>query len=164
MDAIDHTIVQILTRDGRISFADLGREVKLSTPAVHRRVKLLEKRGIITGYSARVDLAELGVGLQALVAIETAGSLDAVAHDLERFPEVEACWTTAGTSDLLIKVRASTPMTLERLLVRIREQLDVDRTRTTVLLDTRFEREVDPAALLDRRAVVDPNPTIGGGL
>ena len=136
-----------------MSFADLGRRVSLSTPAAHRRVKAPEQRGVISGYTARVDTASLGGGLSALVAIETAGSLDALVHELERMPEVESCWTTAGTSDLLLKVRAASPVTLERLLVRIRELAGVDRTRTTVLLDTRFERQVDPATLLDPRAI-----------
>ena len=136
-----------------MSFADLGRRVSLSTPAAHRRVKALEQRGVISGYTARVDTASLGGGLSALVAIETAGSLDALVHELERMPEVESCWTTAGTSDLLLKVRAASPVTLERLLVRIRELAGVDRTRTTVLLDTRFERQVGPATLLDPRAI-----------
>ncbi len=143
-----------------MSFADLGRRVNLSTPAAHRRVKVLEERGVIAGYSARVDLAPLGGSLLALVAIETQGSLDALAHELERIPEVEACWTTAGTSDLLIKVRAANPVTLERLLMRIREQANVDRTRTTVLLDTRFEREVDPSVLIGPRIDDDALPSI----
>lgn len=131
-----------------MSFAELGRHVKLSTPAAHRRVKALEERGVITGYTARVDSTALGVGLSALVAIEAVGSLDTLVADLERIPEVEACWSTAGSSDLLMKVRAASPVTLERLLVRIRATAGVDRTRTTVLLDTRFEREADPAVLL----------------
>jgi Lrp/AsnC family leucine-responsive transcriptional regulator len=109
---------------------------------------VLEERGVITGYTARVDSTVLGVGLSALVAIEAVGSLDTLVDDLERIPDVEACWSTAGSSDLLLKVRAASPVTLERLLVRIRATAGVDRTRTTVLLDTRFERETDPAVLL----------------
>lgn len=148
MDRVDQKIIQLLTDDGRMSFAELGRHVNLSTPAAHRRVKALEERGVITGYTARVDSASLGLGLSALVAIEAVGSLDALVADFARLPDVEACWSTAGSSDLLLKVRASSPVTLERLLVRIRETAGVDRTRTTVLLDTRFERETDPAVLL----------------
>ena len=63
-------------------------------------------------------------------------------------PEVEACWSTAGTSDLLLKVRVATAAALKRLLLRIRETAGVDRTRTTILLDTRFDRATDPAVLL----------------
>lgn len=148
MDRIDQKIIQMLTVDGRMSFAELGRHVNLSTPAAHRRVKALEDRGVITGYTARVDTTSLGAGLSALVAIEAVGSLDALVSELERIPDVAACWSTAGSSDLLLKVTAASPVTLERLLVRIRETVGVDRTRTTVLLDTRFEREADPAVIL----------------
>lgn len=152
MDRIDQKIIQILTVDGRMSFAEIGRHVNLSTPAAHRRVKALEDRGVITGYTARVDTTSLGAGLSALVAIEAVGSLDTLVSELERIPDVEACWSTAGSSDLLLKVTAASPVTLERLLVRIRETVGVDRTRTTVLLDTRFEREADPAVILEDTA------------
>lgn len=148
MDRIDQKIVQLLTRDGRMSFAELGRHVSLSTPAAHRRVKALEDRGVITGYMARVDMTALGAGLSALVAIEVVGSLDSLVEQLERMSDVETCWSTAGSSDLLLKVRATNAASLERLLVRIRATVGVDRTRTTILLNTRFERGADPAVLL----------------
>jgi Lrp/AsnC family leucine-responsive transcriptional regulator len=157
MDEIDQKIIRFLSVEGRMSFADLGRRIKLSTPAVHYRVKALERRGIITGYGARIDAHALGLGLSALVAVETSGSLDAIEAQLTRFPEVEACWSTAGTSDLLLKVRAADPLRMERLLVRLRELPGVDRTRATVLLATRFERSSDPGV------VVAPVPKAAAG-
>lgn len=147
MDEIDQKIIQHLVHDGRMSFAALGRAVKLSTPAVHARVRQLERRGVITGYGARVSPAALGLGLSGLVALETEGSLEAIIRAVRAMPEVEACWSTAGTSDLLLKVRVGDPPAMEHLLVRLRELVGVDRTRTTILLDTQFEREPDPAAL-----------------
>jgi Lrp/AsnC family transcriptional regulator, leucine-responsive regulatory protein len=147
MDAIDRKILRHLVADGRMSFAALGRAVRLSTPAVHRRVRELERRGVITGYGARVSPGAIGLGLSGLVAVETEGSLDAIVEALRAMPEVEACWSTAGTSDLFLKVRASDPPAMERLLVRLRGLGGVGRTRTTILLATRFEREPDPAAL-----------------
>jgi Lrp/AsnC family leucine-responsive transcriptional regulator len=147
LDDVDLNILRYLSEEGRMSFAALARKVKLSTPAVHRRVRALEERGVITGYSARLDLTSLGGGLQALVAVETAGSLDEIVHELEALPEVEACWSTAGTSDLLLRVRTGGPVGMERLLVRLRELVGVDRTRTTILLDTRFDRAADPRSL-----------------
>jgi Lrp/AsnC family leucine-responsive transcriptional regulator len=147
LDDVDLKILRYLSEEGRMSFAALARKVKLSTPAVHRRVRALEERGVITGYSARLDLTSLGGGLQALVAVETAGSLDEIVHELEALPEVEACWSTAGTSDLLLRVRTGGPVGMERLLVRLRELVGVDRTRTTILLDTRFDRAADPRSL-----------------
>jgi len=148
LDPVDLNIVQCLARDGRISYAALGRLVNLSTAAVHYRVKALERRGVIRGYAARIDPVAVGLGLSGLVAVETSGSLDALEHQLEEMPEVEACWSTAGTSDMLLRVRTADPVSMERLLVRLRELDGVDRTRTTVLLDTRFEREPDLSTLM----------------
>jgi Lrp/AsnC family transcriptional regulator, leucine-responsive regulatory protein len=147
VDQIDQKIIRLLAVEGRMSFADLGRRVNLSSPAVHYRVKQLERRGVITGYGARIDPGALGLGLSALVAVETSGSLDAIEQQVEHFPEVEACWSTAGTSDLLLKVRTADPMSMERLLIRLRELKGVERTRSTVLLATRFERSSDPGAM-----------------
>lgn len=128
-----------------MSFAALGRLVNLSTPAVHHRVKALEERGVITGYRARVDPNALGRGLCALVAVDALGgvALDAIVEELERIPEVETCWSTAGTTDLILRVRTADPPALERLLVRIRALDGVGRTRSTILLATRFAREPD---------------------
>lgn len=147
MDAIDRKILQHLVADGRMSFAALGRAVRLSTPAVHHRVRQLERRGVITGYGARVSPGAIGLGLSGLVAVEIEGSLEKIVAAARAMPEVEACWSTAGTSDLLLKVRVGDPPAMERLLVRLRELVGVDRTRTTILLDTQFQREPDPAAL-----------------
>jgi len=74
MDGIDRKIIQHLVADGRTSFAALGRAVNLSTPAVHHRVRRLERRGVITGYGARVSPAAIGLGLSGLVALETEGA------------------------------------------------------------------------------------------
>jgi Lrp/AsnC family leucine-responsive transcriptional regulator len=150
LDEVDQKILRLLAHQGRISFAALGRLVNLSTPAVHYRVRALERRGVISGYTARVDPAALGGGLSGLVAVEMSGSLDAIERELRKMPEVEACWSTAGTSDLLLRVRAGSAGGMERLLVRIRALRGVERTRTTILLAVRFEREPDPAALGDQ--------------
>ena len=147
MDATDRKILQHLVSNGRMSFAAIGRLVNLSTPAVHQRVRQLERRGVITGFGARISPGAIGLGLTGLVAVETEGSLEAIAAAVGGMPEVEACWSTAGTSDLLLKVRVGDPPAMERLLVRLRELVGVGRTRTTILLDTHFEREPDPAAL-----------------
>ena len=71
LDPVDLNIVQHLARDGRMSYAALGRLVNLSTAAVHYRVKALERRGVIRGYAARIDPVAVGLGLSGLVAVET---------------------------------------------------------------------------------------------
>ncbi|WP_188192717.1 Lrp/AsnC family transcriptional regulator [Nonomuraea sp. SYSU D8015] len=69
LDSIDLTIIRELARDARISLAELGRRVSLSRPAVAERLRRLEDCGVIQGYGAQIDLARLGLGLQARVAL-----------------------------------------------------------------------------------------------
>jgi Lrp/AsnC family transcriptional regulator, leucine-responsive regulatory protein len=151
IDAIDRKIIQVLSADARLSLAEVGRRVSLSTPAVHRRLRALEAAHLIAGYTLRLDPSALGHGLQAVVALELAGrtgALDRVAAEVAGFAEVEACWSTAGASDLLLRVRAHGPRELERLLVRLGEIPAVGRTRTTVMLVTHFERPPDSGVVV----------------
>jgi len=65
----DRTIVRLLAADGRMSFTDLGKATGLSTSAVHQRVKRLEQRGIVKGYAARLDGAEIGLPMSAFISL-----------------------------------------------------------------------------------------------
>jgi len=139
MEDTDRAIVAALTADGRCSFTDLAERVGLSVSAVHQRVRRLEQRGIIQGYSARVDYEALGLPLAAFIAIKP---IDPAAPDdapdrLAHLTEIEACHSVAGEEFYLLKVRVAGPSALEALLARIREA--GMSTRTTVVLSTPFE-------------------------
>lgn len=69
MEETDRAIVSALIADGRLSYTDLAEQVGLSVSAVHQRVRRLEQRGVIQGYSARVSHEALGLPLTAFVAI-----------------------------------------------------------------------------------------------
>ena len=140
VEAKDREILRLLAADGRMSFTDLGKATGLSTSAVHQRVKRLEQRGLIQGYGATVNHAELGRPLTAFVAIRP---FDPSAPDdspelLREITEIESCWSVAGTESYLLKVRTSTPAALEDLLARIRAVANVS-TRTTIVLSTYYE-------------------------
>ena len=68
MEQTDRRIVDLLRADGRMSFTDLGKQLGLSTSAVHQRVRRLEERGVLAGYAARVDHVALGNALTETVA------------------------------------------------------------------------------------------------
>jgi len=72
LDATDRQIIGKLARNGRISFAELGRRVSLSSPAVAERVKRLELSGVIAGYRAEIDPRALGYQLTAIVRVKPA--------------------------------------------------------------------------------------------
>jgi Lrp/AsnC family leucine-responsive transcriptional regulator len=141
VDSVDRQIIDALRRNGRATYAELGRQVGLSASAVHERVGKLEATGVIIGYHAVVDPASVGLGVTALIGIhptDTAEDED-VAAALGGLAEVESCYAVAGDDAFVVKVRVATVDELEHTLGRLRRIHGVARTRTTVVLSTRFE-------------------------
>jgi Lrp/AsnC family leucine-responsive transcriptional regulator len=141
VDSVDRKIIDALRRDGRATYAELGRQVGLSASAVHERVGKLETTGVIVGYHAVVDPHAVGLGVTALIGINLTDTADeeAVAAGLGGLSEVESCYFVAGDDTFVVKVRVTTVDDLERTLGRLRRLDGVARTRTTVVLSTRFE-------------------------
>ena len=160
MDAIDRRLLQALRANGRATFAELGRLVGLSAPAVHDRVHRLESTGAISGYHAAVTPVALGLGATALVGIITGDGVEAdeVAELLRGLEEIEDCWFVAGEEAFMVKVRVPDVETLERTLGRMRRVPGVARTRTTVVLSTRWEGRAPegPSVLGTGSATVTP--------
>jgi Lrp/AsnC family leucine-responsive transcriptional regulator len=140
VEEIDRAIVKALTLDGRLSYTDLAERVGLSVSAAHQRVRRLEQRGVLKGYSARVDFAALELPLTAFVAIRPLdpSQADDAPDRLANLPEIEACYSVAGEDHYLLLVRVRGPQDLERLLQDIRSAANVS-TRTTVVLSTAYE-------------------------
>jgi Lrp/AsnC family transcriptional regulator, leucine-responsive regulatory protein len=145
MEDLDREILRLLLADGRMSYTDLGKATGLSTSAVHQRVRRLEHRGVIRGYTAVVDFEAIGLPLTAFVSVTPLdpGAPDDVADQLGALAEIEACHSVAGSENYILKVRVSTPGALEELLARIRATASVS-TRTTVVLSTPFENRPLP--------------------
>ena len=140
LDDLDSRLLRLLVQDGRRSYTDLAKDTGLSTSAVHQRVRRLEQRGVITGYTARVAPGAVGLPLTAFVSVTP---IDPAAPDdapdrLAHLPAVEACHSVAGTESWILKVRVATPGELEALLSEIRSAAGV-QTRTTVVLSTPWE-------------------------
>ena len=144
-DPIDRRIVALLQQNARRSFQDIGEHVGLSAPAVKRRVDRLERDGVVTGYTARVDPEAFGWTTHAVVALYCEGRMSAgdVRDVLEPHAEVEAAYTVAGEASALLHLRARDTAHLERALERIRDAPGVRRTQTQVVLSTLFDRSFD---------------------
>ena len=140
MEEIDRQIVSLLSRDGRMSYTDLGKATGLSTSAVHQRVRRLEERGVIRGYAAVVDHEALGYPLTAFISIKPIdpSQPDDSPDRLAGIAEIEACHSVAGDENYILKVRVARPVDLEDLLARIRTSANVS-TRTTMVLSTPYE-------------------------
>ena len=140
MEEIDRRIVELLVQDGRMSYTDLGRATGLSTSAVHQRVRRLEQRGVIRGYTAVVDADAVGLPLTAFISIRPIdpSAPDDAPERLRDMAEIEACHSVAGDESYILKVRVPTPSDLESLLARVRAAANVS-TRTTIVLSTPYE-------------------------
>lgn len=140
VEDIDRRIIELLLRDGRMSYTDIGRETGLSTSATHQRVRRLEQRGVIKGYRAVVDHDHLGLPLTAFISVKPhdPAAPDDVPERLAAIAELEACHSVAGDENYILKARVASPAELEALLARIRSAAEVS-TRTTVVLSTPFE-------------------------
>ena len=141
IDAVDRQLIDLLRANGRASYAELARQVGLSAPAVHERVGKLEAAGVVTGYRAVVDPAALGLDVTALVGVIESDAVDdtGVEAALRQMPEVEDCWRVAGSEGYVLKVRVTDIPALEAAINALNRIEGVARTRTTVVLSTKWE-------------------------
>jgi Lrp/AsnC family transcriptional regulator, leucine-responsive regulatory protein len=141
VDVTDRRIVELLTGNGRLSYAELARQVGLSGPAVHERVGKLEANGVIRAYRAHVDPEAVGLPVTAFIGIVQApdSEIDDVVADLSELPEIESCFFLAGVESFLLQVRVPSIAALEHLIVRINRIPGVASTRTTIALSTKWE-------------------------
>ena len=142
IDVIDVRILDALQRNGRVAQVEIAREVGLAPSAVLERMRKLESRGVIGGYSAQVNPKAVGLGMLAFVAVRTtevAGE-EKVGQDLANIAEVLEVHHVAGDDCFLVKIRARDAEHLGELLrSSIGRISGVRSTRTTIVLGTRKE-------------------------
>jgi Lrp/AsnC family transcriptional regulator, leucine-responsive regulatory protein len=138
---VDEQLISLLRANGRASYAELARQVGLSAPSVHERVGKLEAAGVITGYRAVVDPTAIGLDVTALVGVIESDSVDdtGLVAALREMPQVEDCWRVAGSEGYVLKVRVSDIPALEAAIGSLNRIRGVARTRTTVVLSTKWE-------------------------
>lgn len=145
LDKIDRRILGALAEDASRSYAELGRMVNLSAPAVHDRVKRLKRDGVIKGTVAVLDGCKLGRTLLTFLVVDT--SSYGATRELLKFsdrPEVEELHTVAGDGCVLIKVRAIDTEGLESFLMEIQSLDGVRSVRSYIALSTFLERGPAP--------------------
>lgn len=141
LDRTDRMILRLLAEGADRSYADLSKEVHLSPPAVHERVKRLRRDGVIRGTFAKVDGDKIGCPLLAFVHITTEGwGMTDPVRALRELADVEEIHTVAGDACLILKLRCGSPAGLENLLCRIQKIEGVRSTRSHIVLGTYLER------------------------
>jgi Lrp/AsnC family leucine-responsive transcriptional regulator len=147
IDDIDRKILGELTRDGRVSIAELGRRVNLSSPAVAERVQRLERAGVITGYRAELDPRTLGYQLTAIVRIKPApGQLPRIPELALEIAQVGECHRITGEDCFYLKVHLRSIDELSTLLDRF---LAYGETTTSIVNASPIPRRDPPLYSFD---------------
>jgi Lrp/AsnC family leucine-responsive transcriptional regulator len=141
MDHVDRLLLDALRANARATYAELAKIVGLSAPAAHERVAKLEAAGVLTGYHAAVAPEAIGYATSALIGIFITDSADTdeITAALTAIPVVEDCWFVAGEETFVVKVRVADVSGLEAIIRELNAIKGVARTRTTVVLSTKFE-------------------------
>lgn len=135
IDAFDHKILALLQENARVTFAEIGRRVHLTSPAVAERVKRLEASGVINGYATQINLRRFGYSFEAFIQItvESHAALDAWA---EAHDEVLALHATTGSHCAIMRLGLTSPEHLQSLLTSLGA---IGKTTTSMVLSSFFE-------------------------
>ena len=136
VDDTDREILELLGRDARRTYGDIGDRVGLSAPAVKRRIDRLVECGVILGFTTRLDHAKLGRPLEAFCELRFSGNarVDAIASIGDEISEVEAVFTIAGDPDALAWIRVRDVHDLKRVIDLLRGSGVITGTKTLMVL------------------------------
>jgi Lrp/AsnC family leucine-responsive transcriptional regulator len=136
LDLIDREILARLRQDARVSIADLARAVSLSAAPVARRIRRMERAGVIRGYTAIVDEGKIDDGIEAFTEIRLGGSTQTGEIDelVRNVPEVAEFYTIAGDPDVILRLRVADVDHLQRVVNALRSTGKVAGTRTLIVL------------------------------
>jgi Lrp/AsnC family leucine-responsive transcriptional regulator len=161
IDAIDRKIIALLQQDARMTNAALAAEVGLTAPSVFERVRKLEQRGVIKGYTVQVDAGALDKNLTAFIRV-TLGydeRHDSGMHALRDDPDILECYSVAGEDCLIIKTRVEDTAALEAVIKRVRSHVTVLRSVTMIALSAIKEGGALDVSL---PAAAEPAPAANG--
>ncbi|PSQ89928.1 MAG: AsnC family transcriptional regulator [Bacteroidetes bacterium QS_8_64_10] len=154
IDDVDARILELLQADGRMKRNAIAEDVGMSVPAVSERIRKLEERGVIRGYTAEVDVRRLRYDITAFVRANVDGS-EHYANFVEQITAMSAVLemhSITGEGSHMLKMRIPNTDSLERILSEIQKIEGVSRTRSSIVLSTFKETRavpVEPMELYD---------------
>ncbi|MGC9148447.1 MAG: Lrp/AsnC family transcriptional regulator [Sulfolobales archaeon] len=135
LDELDLRILEILRENARISVRDIARLLKKAPSTVAERIKKLEKKGFITGYTALIDSGKLGYRLNALTLLQVEGGyIEEVEKLLASEPNVRAVYDITGEYDIAIVSTFRDTEELDKFIKRILKNPHIKRSVTNVIL------------------------------
>ncbi|WP_093909207.1 Lrp/AsnC family transcriptional regulator [Streptomyces sp. cf386] len=149
MDRIDRQILTILLADGRATYQELGRQVRLSANTVADRVRRLQSSGIVRGYRAELNLASFGRGLELLSDVRLREGVDRQAFEaqLHEVPQVVGAMRLTGDYDYQLRMACTDAREFETVIDRLKADHGVRELRSRLLL---HEVPLGPDRVLER--------------
>ncbi len=149
LDAIDHKLLEKLQANGKITNAQLSKEVGLSPAPTLERVKKLEQSGIIESYHAQLNREKVGLGVLTFVQVTLQGHkksiIETFANVINKVPEIIECHHVTGSCDFLLKVIAKDITSYQQLIMDTINEIEVvASTQTMVILSTFKDNKVLP--------------------
>jgi Lrp/AsnC family transcriptional regulator, leucine-responsive regulatory protein len=145
LDDIDLRILEMMQCNARISNADLARELEMAPSAILERVRKLEQKNAIMGYTTRLNPAAVRQKLLAFIFIRTKdgfGETGKTTQALSKIPEVQEVHHIAGEDCFLVKVRTEDAASLMELMRKSFKKIpNISSTRTTIVLETVKEEQ-----------------------
>nr|WP_315990364.1 Lrp/AsnC family transcriptional regulator [Desulforamulus aquiferis] len=147
LNSLDYKLINILLDNGRVTWSELGDSLGLSAPAAAERVRRLEDKGIIKGYSAIVDPELLSFEIVAFISVtlDRPENRGRFLENILRVREIQECHHVAGEEDYLLKVRCTKIKNLEKLISEVLKEIPgVGKTKTTIVLSSEKETSKIP--------------------
>lgn len=147
MDSIDEQILSLLADDARRTYDDIGRQVSLSPSAVKRRIDQLRANGSLLGFTAIINYEARGWSIEAHVHLYLrAGGVmrKQFVDSLYQHPEIIEAWMVSGESDAVAHVRTKDGESLERLIIELKRDGLVERTKSEIVLSQLVPRRSIP--------------------
>ncbi|MDF3292031.1 Lrp/AsnC family transcriptional regulator [Streptomyces silvisoli] len=147
LDRLDREILAVLVRDGRATYLEVARRVRLSANAVADRVRRMRADGVIRGYRADLDRTAMGATLCALTDVRLREGVDGRGFEtgLSALPQIAAAAHTTGEYDYQLRVVCADPPELESVVERLKKDHGVRELRSRLILR---EVELDPTRFL----------------
>lgn len=137
----DEKLLALLQRDARASISDLARALDLSRTTVQNRLQRLTESGVIKGFTVELGESYLSNLVSAHVSIKVKQKLTARTNiELRQLPQISALYAISGEYDLIAIVQAQSTEQLSHLLDDIGNLDGVERTNSSVILETKFQR------------------------
>lgn len=144
-DETDRKLLETLLADSRLSYRRIASRIGVSVATVMKRIKRLEKEGIIKGYTAALDYEKLGYDIDAIISMKISkGKLFEVENKIAHHPAVAAVYDITGDFDCTLVAKFRNRRALDSFLKKIQTYEFVEGTNTALILNTIKDSQIKP--------------------